>query len=107
MKQLTPQQDAIETAWTAHGWGPLPKSPKGYSGLVKLVQQYGCPLVLAWANVVNGEEPVLPEGADAWECFCTRFREAMKAHWKWDRSGRQSKRTDAPVTGHRKGVLTL
>jgi hypothetical protein len=84
-KTPTAVQRAVEEAWAAHDLGPLPKAPlKGYSGLVKLVQQHGVPKVQAWAAHVSRDPPPVPEGANAWDWFCARFRAALNRPFEWD-----------------------
>lgn len=108
-KPLTPQQQAIETAWAAHDLGPLPSKLPGYSGLVALVQEHGVPEVLRWAEHVEREQFRLPEGAEPWRHFGQRLRAAMKQPWNWDgsrtRGSPRCKTIPVADTEHEEGVL--
>ena len=96
LKEDTPEQACIRRAWNAHGFdttpGPTSKSKgkaKGstYSSLMQIVKQHGIPLVDEWTAMVKAEGPQVPDGADPWEWFCTRMRDAFKAVWKWHADG--------------------
>jgi hypothetical protein len=85
-REETDQQKAIRAAWEAHGLGPLPKNPKGYSGLTGLLAQHGCPRAHEWGAHVRLHLESPPEGAAPWPWFCARFRAAMNRPWEWDGS---------------------
>ena len=102
LKPETEQQQAIRTAWEAHDLGPLPRSPKGYSGLAALVAQHGIPKVLLWAEYVRAHPEAPPEGAQPWQWFCTRFRAAMNRPWEWD----GSQKTRHPPGGRLRPSMT-
>lgn len=81
----------ILDAWEAHGLGEFPKgSPQGYSGLTKIVSEYGVPEVRRWIASFAGKPPPLPPGANAWNWFRTRFA-AVRRPWEWDGSKRAPK----------------
>jgi hypothetical protein len=93
-KEKTPEQEeaardaqlrreAIDGAFAAHGWGKQPKSPPGYGGLMKLAKSH-MDRLHQWTQWVQEQKPALEEGADPWETFCTRMREAMNRPWEWD-----------------------
>jgi len=56
---------------------------KGYSGLVKLVEEVGIPFYREWAEYVRGQDVVLPDGAKRWQFFCAAFRRAKTRDFEW------------------------
>jgi len=78
----TPVQQIIRRAWNAYGFEGTPPS-KGYSGLVKLVQTKGIPLLEEFLRCSNGSLPRLPEGADPAAWFADQLRSALNKPWEW------------------------
>jgi len=87
----TPTQAAIRELWVAFDFGDLPRSPKGYSGLLDLVGTHGIPKVLRFAEYVRGYAVELPEGADGWKYFCKKFREGMNRDFEWDPEAKKAR----------------
>jgi len=75
-------QQIIRRAWNAYGFEGTPPS-KGYSGLVKLVQTKGIPLLEEFLCTSNGSLPRLPEGAEPGAWFGDQLRAAMNKPWEW------------------------
>ena len=84
VRELTPTQKAIQNAWEAFGQtgiatDPPQSKPRRYSGLVRLVQEHGIPVVEEWCAWLRTHPETVPEGSPPWPYFCTRFKQAMAA----------------------------
>ncbi len=104
---LTPTQEAIERLWAAFGFtlpmgneSKLSKSGKpsteGYSGLVKIIDAKGLPIVSEYTAWVNRTRPQLPAGSNRWVWFLDQFRGAMSRPWEW-RNGHKPQMGPRPV----------
>lgn len=94
-KPETPQQKAIRDAYETLLGEPLKVGKRGYPGLLTLIQRHGIPIVYEWAKAIG--TITVPEGADTWQHFCTRFTEGLNRKWEWQKdntnNATQSKRT--------------
>ena len=94
-KPETPQQKAIRDAYETLLGEPLKVGKRGYPGLLTLIQRHGIPIVYEWAKAIG--TITVPEGADTWKHFCTRFTEGLNRKWEWQKdntnNATQSKRT--------------
>ena len=84
VRELTPTQQAIQNAWEAFGQTGIATDPpeskrRRYSGLVRLVQEHGIPVVEEWCAWLRTHPETVPEGSPPWPYFCTRFKQAMAA----------------------------
>ena len=99
----TPIQQIIHRAWNAYGFEGTPPS-KGYSGLVKLVQTKGIPLLEEFLHRSNGSLPRLPEGAEPGAWFGDQIRSALNKPWEWQRKAHSraspSVRSQPPMFDH-------
>ena len=86
-RQESDQQAAIRAAFEGLTGEALPKALPGYSGMMKLVTEYGLPMIREWTSYLKGQEPNVPEGANAWAYFKTTFRQAMNRDFKWRGEG--------------------
>lgn len=91
-RKETPEQAAIRRAYEALTGKGLPKDLPGYNTAMKLVTEFGIPLVDEWASSILPEAQGVPEGAGGWAYFKRSFRDAMNRPWEW-----RPKPANAPV----------
>ena len=85
-KSLTPQQLALNAAWSACGLDGMPTNPgrkKPISRFMGIIKRKGLEQVGAWAGLREGKPLVVPAGADPIEHFWDVFLNDMEQPWRW------------------------
>lgn len=86
-RAMTPTQQAIQDAYEAFPLEGVATDPPGgrkrYSGLARVIQEKGLPLVREWTEWLLDNPQEIPEGSTGWAYFCESFVRAMRREFEW------------------------